>query len=103
LVKKPHVQCLNHVKTTVLSIPKPAKTAAPHQVSAGGDHALILMPGSGSLSEAYALGDNSYGQLGAGHNQAGSWGLESAEKGGKWVIESAKIMYFQRDNWGIVN
>lgn len=40
------------------------------QISAGGDHALILMPGSGSLSEAYALGDNSYGQLGAGHNQA---------------------------------
>ena len=78
MVKTPHVQCLNHVKTTVLSVPKPAKAAAPRQISAGG--------------EAYALGDNSYGQLGAGHNQAGSWGLESAEKGGKWVIESAKIM-----------
>eukprot|EP00435_Cladocopium_sp_Y103_P025948 s815_g6.t1 len=41
------------------------------QVSAGGDHALILMPGSSGSgrSEAYALGDNSYGQLGAGHNQ----------------------------------
>lgn len=39
------------------------------QVSAGGDHALI------SHDAIYALGDNRYGQLGAGHNEARLWVL----------------------------
>lgn len=42
------------------------------QVSAGGDHALILLRSGTAGSDAYGLGDNSYGQLGAGHNQATS-------------------------------
>ena len=57
----------------------------PHhgQVSAGGDHALILLRSGTAGSDAYGLGDNSYGQLGAGHNQAelplDNWGERAGE------------------------
>lgn len=52
---------------TRLRAPQPSPPEfLPEEVSAGGDHALVVLPGS---NEAYAVGDNSYGQLGAGHNQ----------------------------------